>query len=129
SARPVERLGGGKRPIERGRRVDVLRKLHAKPLGEAGEIPDVERHVGLRRVRRVIEERGIEQKLLETIEGRGHEARHRAGRLPGTNVTRPYITAIRDALEHWRRGAAPPISVHDCARAVRLIDQVYEYAG
>ena len=49
--------------------------------------------------------------------------------LPDTNVTRPYFTAIRDALEHWRRGAAPPISVHDCARAVRLIDQMYEYAG
>ena len=49
--------------------------------------------------------------------------------LPGTNVTRPYFTAIRDALDHWRRGTAPPISVHDCARAVRLIDQAYEYAG
>jgi predicted dehydrogenase len=49
--------------------------------------------------------------------------------LPGTNVTRPYFTAIRDALDHWRRGAAPPICVHDCARAVRLVDQAYEYAG
>jgi hypothetical protein len=49
--------------------------------------------------------------------------------LPGTNVTGPYFAAIRDALDHWRRGAAPPISVHDCARAVRLIDQAYEYAG
>src|SRR5262245_4968890 len=49
--------------------------------------------------------------------------------LPGTNVTAPYFTAVRDALDHWRRGAAPPISVHDCARAVRLIDQAYERAG
>jgi predicted dehydrogenase len=49
--------------------------------------------------------------------------------LPGTNVTGPYFTAVRDALDHWRRGAAPPISVHDCARAVRLIDQAYQYAG
>src|SRR5215831_2029866 len=52
--RPVERLGGGKAPIERGRRVDVLRKLHAKPLAEGGEIPVVEHHVGLRRVRRLL---------------------------------------------------------------------------
>ncbi len=46
--------------------------------------------------------------------------------LPGTDVTAPYFTAVRDALDHWQRGAAPPISVHDCLRAVRLIDQAYE---
>jgi predicted dehydrogenase len=39
------------------------------------------------------------------------------------------LTALRDALEHWQSGAAPPISVHDCYRAVRLIDQAYEIAG
>ena len=49
--------------------------------------------------------------------------------LPGANVTAPVFTTLRDALDHWRRGAAPPISVHDCARAVRLIDQAYERAG
>jgi len=49
--------------------------------------------------------------------------------LPGTDVTAPYFIAVRDALDHWRRGAPPPISVHDCARAVRLIDQAYERAG
>jgi hypothetical protein len=48
---------------------------------------------------------------------------------PGATVTAPYFMAVRDALEHWQRGAAPPISVHDCARAVRLIDQAYERAG
>jgi predicted dehydrogenase len=48
---------------------------------------------------------------------------------PGATVTAPYFTAVRDALEHWQRGAAPPISVHDCERAVRLIDQAYERAG
>ena len=48
---------------------------------------------------------------------------------PGTDVTAPYYTALRDALDHWRRGAPPPISVHDCAQAVRLIDQAYERAG
>jgi hypothetical protein len=49
--------------------------------------------------------------------------------LPGANVTAPAFTALCDALDHWRRGAAPPISVHDCARVVRLIDQAYERAG
>ena len=39
------------------------------------------------------------------------------------------LTALRDVLDHWRRGAAPPISVHDCLRAVRLIDEAYELAG
>ena len=49
--------------------------------------------------------------------------------LPGTDVTAPYFIAVRDALDHWQRGAPPPISVHDCVRAVRLIDQAYEHAG
>ena len=39
------------------------------------------------------------------------------------------LTALRDALDHWRRGAAPPISVHDCLQDVRLIDEAYELAG
>jgi predicted dehydrogenase len=39
------------------------------------------------------------------------------------------LSALRDALEHWRRGAPPPISVHDCARVVRLIDQAYTLAA
>jgi len=47
----------------------------------------------------------------------------------GTEIETPYATAIRDALESWQRGAAPPISVHDCLRAVRLIDQAYALAG
>ncbi len=49
--------------------------------------------------------------------------------LPGAEVTAPYFITVRDALDHWRRGAPPPVSVHDCARAVRLIDQAYECAG
>ena len=48
---------------------------------------------------------------------------------PGSNVTAPYFTAVRDALDHWQRGAPPPISVHDCVLAVRLIDQAYQQAG
>jgi predicted dehydrogenase len=49
--------------------------------------------------------------------------------LPGADVTAPYFTAVRDALDHWRKGAAPPISVHDYTPVVRLIDQAYERAG
>jgi predicted dehydrogenase len=48
---------------------------------------------------------------------------------PGTEIETPYAAAIRDALTAWQRGVAPPISVHDCARAVRLIDQAYTLAG
>jgi predicted dehydrogenase len=48
---------------------------------------------------------------------------------PGTDVTAPYFTTLRDALDHWQRGAPPPISVHDCARAVCLIDQAYKCAA
>ncbi len=48
---------------------------------------------------------------------------------PGTEIEAPYFTAVRDALDHWRRGAPPPISVRDCARAVRLIDRAYALAG
>ena len=48
---------------------------------------------------------------------------------PGADVTAPYFTTLRDALDHWRRGAPPPISVHDWARAVRLVDEAYQRAG
>jgi predicted dehydrogenase len=48
---------------------------------------------------------------------------------PGSKVAAPYFTAVRDALDHWQRGAPPPISIHDCVQAVRLIDQAYEQAG
>jgi predicted dehydrogenase len=49
--------------------------------------------------------------------------------LPGTDVTAPYFTAVRDALDHWQHGAPAPIGVQDCVRAVRLIDQAYALAG
>src|SRR5262245_22406038 len=48
---------------------------------------------------------------------------------PSANAPVPYFTAMRDALDHWRRGAAPPISVHDLRAVLRLIDQAYERAG
>jgi len=47
----------------------------------------------------------------------------------GTPAEPTALTALRDALDHWRRGQPPPISVHDCLRAVRLIDQAYARAG
>jgi predicted dehydrogenase len=47
---------------------------------------------------------------------------------PGTDVTAPYFTTLRDALDRWQKGEPPPIGVHDCARAVRLIDQAYACA-
>jgi predicted dehydrogenase len=40
-----------------------------------------------------------------------------------------YPTAVRDILDHWRRGVPPPVSVHDLVPVVRLIDQAYERAG
>ena len=49
--------------------------------------------------------------------------------LPSATVTSPYFAAVRDALDRWQRGEGPRISVHDCARVVRLIDQAYECAG
>lgn len=40
-----------------------------------------------------------------------------------------YATILRTTLEHWQRGEAPQVSVEDCYRAVRLIDQAYDLAG
>lgn len=37
--------------------------------------------------------------------------------------------ALRDALEHWRLGAPPPVGVEDCARAAALIDRAYALGG
>jgi len=47
----------------------------------------------------------------------------------GSDLTAPYFAAVRDALDQWRRGAPPTVSVHDCLNAVRLIDQAYECAS
>ncbi len=49
--------------------------------------------------------------------------------MPGEPTEPLAKTALRDALDHWRRGAPPPISAHDCARVATLIDQAYELAG
>src|ERR1700680_1536647 len=34
--------------------------------------------------------------------------------LAGSDITAPYFTTVRDALDRWRQGAAPPIGVNDC---------------
>src|SRR5204862_7720414 len=49
--------------------------------------------------------------------------------LPDEIAEPVYPTLLRDALDHWRRGAPPPISVHDWVRVMRLIDRAYELAG
>lgn len=49
--------------------------------------------------------------------------------MPGTPPEPLALTVLRDTLDHFRRGVPPPISVHDCARFVRLIDQAYDLAG
>jgi predicted dehydrogenase len=49
--------------------------------------------------------------------------------LPGADATPAYFTVLRDVLDHWQRGAPPPISVHDLVGAVQLIDQAYARAG
>src|SRR5262252_1874351 len=49
--------------------------------------------------------------------------------LPSSDLTTPYFLAVRDALDHWQRGAPPPISMHDWVGAARLIDEAYARAG
>ena len=48
--------------------------------------------------------------------------------MPGEPAEPMALTALRDALDHWARGAPPPMSAQDCLRAVRLIDRAYELA-
>jgi predicted dehydrogenase len=48
---------------------------------------------------------------------------------PGEPAEPLALSALRDALDCWQRGAPPPASVHDCLRAVRLIDQAYARAS
>jgi hypothetical protein len=61
--------------------------------------------------------------LLRVITTQGTET------LPTTTPEPPYMLILRQPLEHWQRGAPPPVSVHDCYGAGQLIDQAYEMAG
>jgi hypothetical protein len=53
---------------------------------------------------------------------------HAEETIPGTPEGSPSYRLLEDAIDRWQRGAAPPASVHDCYRAVRLIDQAYRLA-
>jgi predicted dehydrogenase len=48
---------------------------------------------------------------------------------PGGSVTAPYFTVVRDALDCWQQGKAPPVGVDALVPVVRLIDRAYELAG
>ena len=65
----------------------------------------------------------LDEGTLRIITARGEDTG------PGQPEEPLALTALRDALDHWRRGVPPPISVHDCLRAATLIDQAYELAG
>jgi predicted dehydrogenase len=65
----------------------------------------------------------LKDNVLRVITTQGTET------LPATTPEPPYMLILRQTLEHWQRGAPPPVSVHDCYRAVQLIDQAYEIAG
>ncbi len=54
---------------------------------------------------------------------------HAEETLPGTPVDSPSYRLLKDAIDRWQRGEPPPASVHDCYRAVRLIDRAYELAA
>ena len=65
----------------------------------------------------------LKDDVLRVITTQGTET------LPATTPEPPYMLILRQTLEHWQRGVPPPVSVHDCYRAVQLIDQAYELAG
>jgi predicted dehydrogenase len=49
--------------------------------------------------------------------------------LPGEPQGNPSFQVLTQALEHWQRGLPPAVGVHDCLRAVRLVDEAYRLAG
>jgi predicted dehydrogenase len=48
---------------------------------------------------------------------------------PGAPAEPLYLTALRDVIDCWRRGAPPPAGVAECARVAVLIDQAYALAA
>ncbi len=68
--------------------------------------------------------------ILSLSEGRIHLiTASETASMPGEPPAPLAATALRDALDCWRRRDPPPIGVDDCYRAVRLIDQAYAMAG
>jgi predicted dehydrogenase len=65
----------------------------------------------------------LKDNVIRLITANGEET------MPGQPTEPLSLTVLRHTLEHWQRGEAPPVSVHDCYRAVRLIDQAYTLAG
>ena len=57
---------------------------------------------------------------MRLITGSGEET------FPAKPAEALYPKAVRDIVDHWRRGEPPPVGVHDCLRVARLIDQAYE---
>jgi predicted dehydrogenase len=49
--------------------------------------------------------------------------------LPGEPPESPAGQVLKDTLAAWQAGRPAPAGVHDCLRAVRLIDQAYAMAG
>jgi predicted dehydrogenase len=64
----------------------------------------------------------VDDRLMRTVT---HEADETVELEAGEPLA---LTALRDALDAWRRGAAPPISVQDFVPVAELIDQAYEFA-
>ena len=48
---------------------------------------------------------------------------------PGEAAEPLALMALRDALDHWRRGDPPPVSVQEFLPVAQLIDEAYELAG
>lgn len=65
----------------------------------------------------------LKDNVLRLITARGAET------LPAEPQDNLSFLILRQTLEHWQRGEPPPVSVHDCYRAVQLIDQAYALAG
>ena len=65
----------------------------------------------------------LKDNVLRVLTAQGTET------LPATTPEPPYLLILQQTLEHWQRGVPPPVSVHDCYRAVQLIDQAYELVG
>jgi predicted dehydrogenase len=49
--------------------------------------------------------------------------------LPGEPEGNPSFQLLSEALNRWQHGLPPAVGVHDCLRAVKLVDQAYRLAG
>lgn len=49
--------------------------------------------------------------------------------MPGFPDGNPSFRILADALARWKAGQPPAVSVHDCLRAVKLVDDAYRLAG